>query len=60
MMFAPAAIAEHRMSQEDLRRDSRNCVRTGPCGIGEKAVYLNSFFVDRRYIRISFSAQREI
>ena len=49
MMFAPAAIAEHKMTVEDLRRDSRNCVRTGPCGIGEKAVYLNSFFVDRRY-----------
>ena len=49
MMFAPAAIAEHKMTAEDLRRDSRNCVRTGPCGIGEKAVYLNSFFVDRRY-----------
>lgn len=49
MMFAPVAIAEHKMTAEDLRRDSRNCVRTGPCGIGEKAVYLNSFFVDRRY-----------
>ena len=49
MMFAPAAIAEHKMTAEDLRRDSRNCVRTGPCGIGEKAVYLNSFFVDRSY-----------
>lgn len=49
MIFAPVAIAEHKMTVEDLRSDIKNCVRTGPCGIGEKAVYLNSFFIDRRY-----------
>ena len=49
MIFAPMAIAEHKMTVENLRSDIKNCVRTGPCGIGEKAVYLNSFFIDRRY-----------
>ena len=49
MIFAPVAIAEHKMTVKDLRSDIKNCVRTGPCGIGEKAVYLNSFFIDRRY-----------
>lgn len=32
-----------------LKEDKKNCRRFGPCGVGKKALYLNSFYLDRRY-----------
>ncbi len=49
MLFAPECIGNRTLSPEELREDKKKCKKTGPCGLGEKAVYLNSFFIDRRY-----------
>ena len=32
-----------------LKTDKSSCRKYGPCGVGEKALYLNSFYLDRRY-----------
>jgi hypothetical protein len=32
-----------------LKKDKKNCRKIGPCGIGEQALYLNSFYIERRY-----------
>lgn len=34
---------------EELVKDKKECKKIGPCGIGKKAVYLSSFYIDRRY-----------
>ena len=38
--------------------DKKNCRKFGPCGVGEKAVYLNSFYIDRKYYIPISSIQR--
>ena len=48
-MFAPQPISNIKLAPDVLRDDKKHCRKIGPCGIGEKAVYLNSFFIDRRY-----------
>ena len=48
-MFAPQPICNIKLAPDVLRDDKKHCRKIGPCGIGEKAVYLNSFFIDRRY-----------
>ena len=32
-----------------LKADKKACVQCGPCGVGEHALYLNSYWLDRRY-----------
>ncbi|MBQ8664720.1 MAG: hypothetical protein IJ474_02950 [Mailhella sp.] len=32
-----------------LKADKKVCVQCGPCGVGEHALYLNSYWLDRRY-----------
>ncbi len=49
MLFAPKLIGNLTLNPEDLREDRKHCRRIGPCGLGEKAMYLNDFFVDRRF-----------
>ena len=49
MLFAPQCIGNISISPEQLKQDKKKCKKIGPCGMGEKAVYLNSFFVDRKY-----------
>ena len=48
-MFAPQPICNIKLAPDVLRDDKKHCRKIGPCGIGENAVYLNSFFIDRRY-----------
>ena len=47
MLIAPKALTENTMDREALSLDKRKCLHAGPCGIGEKALYLNSFYIDR-------------
>ena len=47
MLIAPKALTENTMDREALSIDKRKCLHAGPCGIGEKALYLNSFYIDR-------------
>ena len=32
--------------KEELEIDKKTCKKIGPCGVGKKALYLNSFFID--------------
>ena len=49
MIFAPVRLGSTTLEPEALAADKKACRRFGPCGIGEKALYLNSFFIDRHY-----------
>ncbi|ETP71878.1 hypothetical protein UYO_2194 [Lachnospiraceae bacterium JC7] len=49
MFFTPTCLGTTKISREELREDRKNCIKVGPCGLGKKAMYLNSFFIDRRY-----------
>ena len=49
MLFKPAQLGLAKLSSEELEADKRACKKIGPCGVGKKALYLNSFYIDRRY-----------
>ena len=49
MVFLPKRLGSIEIEPEILREDAKHCRRFGPCGIGNEALYLNSFFVDRMY-----------
>ena len=42
-------VGIHEMSREEVKADKAKCVKFGPCGLGRKAMYLNSFYIDRKY-----------
>ncbi|MCR5715466.1 MAG: ATPase P [Lachnospiraceae bacterium] len=49
MIISPKALSETTLTKEELAEDKRQCLHAGPCGIGQKALYLNSFYIDRMY-----------
>lgn len=49
MIFKPKQLGEAGISEQTLTEDRKACRRFGPCGIGREALYLNSFYIDRRY-----------
>lgn len=49
MLIRPIALASSELAGEELKEDKKKCIKIGPCGIGEKAFYMNSFFFDRVY-----------
>ena len=49
MIFAPRALGSRTLDSAVLAEDKKTCLRIGPCGIGRKAVYLNSFYIPRCY-----------
>ncbi len=49
MLIKPKLVGTHELSDAELKQDSKKCLKIGPCGVGDKALYLNSFFIDRRY-----------
>ena len=49
MIFKPHPLSSRHLDKQELERDRKSCRRSGPCGVGEKALYLNSFFIDRYY-----------
>ena len=49
MIFKPYPLSTSRLEPWELEIDKKNCRKIGPCGLGKKALYLNSFFIDRRY-----------
>lgn len=49
MILRPGCLVEERLSKDELREDKKNSRRFGPCAVGEKAVYLNSFYIERMY-----------
>ena len=59
MIFAPAHLGSVTLDNETLAADKKGCRRFGPCGVGEKALYLNSFFIDRHYY-VALSSVRRV
>ena len=49
MIFKPTPLGPVHLNPSELAADKKNCRHFGPCGVGEKALYLNSFYFDRRY-----------
>ncbi|MGI6172162.1 MAG: ATPase P [Butyricicoccus sp.] len=48
MYWKPTALSE-QIAPDELRADKQNCKVFGPCGVGQKALYLSSRFLDRRF-----------
>ncbi len=57
MIFKPHPLSAPLPASE-LEEDKKHCKKFGPCGVGEKAIYLNSFFLERRYYIPFTSVQR--
>ena len=49
MIFSPAQLGMAKLDRLELEQDKKACRKIGPCGVGKKALYLNSFYIDRRY-----------
>ena len=49
MFLKPQKLGNDGLSEEELLADRKNCKKIGPCGVGKKALYLNSFYIDRQY-----------
>ena len=49
MIFKPKRLGVVSLPEQTLAADKKSCKRFGPCGIGETAIYLNSFYLDRRF-----------
>ena len=49
MIFRPAQLGMAKLDRLELEQDKKACRKIGPCGVGKKALYLNSFYFDRRY-----------
>ncbi|MDO5536513.1 MAG: hypothetical protein Q4F72_03175 [Desulfovibrionaceae bacterium] len=48
-LFKPTPLDRQRLDDAALRADKKACIHFGPCGVGEKALYLNSFFIERSW-----------
>lgn len=54
MFLKPARLGEKEIPESILSEDKKHCKKIGPCGIGKEALYLNSFYLERRfYIPVS-------
>ena len=54
MFLKPAKLGEKEIPESILSEDKKHCKKIGPCGIGKEALYLNSFYLERRfYIPVS-------
>ncbi len=49
MFFGPKPLGRVSLDTQALKEDKKRCIKTGPCGIGKEALYLNSFYLDRIY-----------
>lgn len=49
MILKPHPLSKFHLESQELVNDRKSCRKIGPCGVGKKALYLNSFFIDRYY-----------
>ncbi|WP_347559672.1 ATPase P [Clostridium sp. AM58-1XD] len=49
MIFKPRQLGAGSLPDNELVQDKKACRKFGPCGVGKKALYLNSFYIDRQY-----------
>ena len=59
MIFKPHPLSTAHLPALELEEDRKSCRKIGPCGVGKKAIYLNSFYIDRCYY-IPFAAVRRV
>ena len=59
MIFKPKQLSREGLEPGALAEDKRNCRRFGPCGVGERALYLNSFYIDRCFY-VTLSSVRRV
>lgn len=59
MIFKPRQLRLEGLDGEALAADKKKCRRFGPCGVGEKALYLNSFYIDRCFY-VALSSVRRV
>lgn len=59
MIFKPKQLSREGLSPETLAADKKGCKRFGPCGVGKKAIYLNSFYIDRCFY-VTLSSVRRV
>ena len=58
MLFRPKPASVKMFSSEMLDRDISTMQKYGPCGLGDDAIYLGTYFKDRRYYIPLSSAKR--
>ena len=62
MLITPKPIGKMELSPEELSKDKKACTKYGPCGVGEKAIYLSRRFyapypeIGRVFKRVAMSA----
>ena len=56
MIFRPAQLGMAKLDRLELEQDKKACRKIGPCGVGKKALYLNS--LDRKSTRLNSSHVR--
>jgi len=49
MIFKPVQLGREALDRNTLIADRKSCKRFGPCGVGERALYLSSFYLNCRY-----------
>lgn len=49
MLWKPIPLGGAELPEQEMTEDKKACRKFGPCGVGKKALYLNSFYIDRRY-----------
>ena len=59
MSFAPVRLGNTVLEAETASADRKSCRRFGPCGVGEKALYLNDLLIDRHFY-IGFGSVRRV
>ena len=59
MYLKPLCISEHTLDDATLKADKMACKKYGPCGVGQKALYLNHWLIDRHYY-IPFTSVKRV
>ena len=59
MSLAPVRLGNTVLEAETAAADRKSCRRFGPCGVGEKALYLNDLLIDRHFY-VGFGSVRRV
>ena len=50
-MLKPQRLGNLSLPDMELTEDKKTCRKFGPCGVGKKAIYLNSFYIEDTMFR---------
>ncbi len=59
MFFKPTGLSKTKFSDTALKADKKTCKAYDSCGIGQKAIYLSSIFLSRRFY-VPFSSVKRV